>query len=62
MMQISQQIAHYGAAEFNHIHELVPWPDGPSGPVGDLNDPRFAEESPTGLRVIKTHLPAEHVP
>ena len=62
MMQISQQIAHYGAAEFDHIHERVPWPDGPSGPVGDIHDSRFAEESPTGLRVIKTHLPTEHVP
>ena len=62
MMQIAQQIAHHGAAEFDHIHERVPWPDGPAGPVGDLRDPRFAEESPTGLRVIKTHLDAAHVP
>ncbi len=62
MMQISQQIAHHGAAEFDHIHQLVPWPDGPGGPVGDLRDPRFAEESPTGLRIIKTHLETEFVP
>jgi len=63
MMQIAQQIAHRGAAEFPHIHAVVPWPDGPGGnAVGDLMDPTPAATSPTGLRVIKTHLETEYVP
>lgn len=24
---IAQQIAYYGQAEYEHIHDLVPWPD-----------------------------------
>ncbi len=62
MMQIAQQIAHRGAAEFEHIHQLVPWPDSPGpGPVA-LDDPAPRDASPTGLRVIKTHLEPEFVP
>jgi hypothetical protein len=64
MMQIAQQIAHRGEAEFRHIHDLVPWPDAP-GPAADvvaLLDAAPRERSPTGLRVIKTHLEAEFVP
>ncbi len=62
MMQISQQISHRGEAEFDHIHAVVAWPDAPGGGPIPLRDTRPCEESPTGLRVIKTHLPAEHVP
>jgi hypothetical protein len=62
MMQISQQISHRGNAEFDHIHAVVAWPDAPArGPV-PLEDPSPLEASPTGLRVIKTHLATEHVP
>jgi len=63
MMQIAQQIAHHGAAEFPHIHAVVPWPDAPGGrAVGDLWEDSKATNSPTGLRVIKTHLETEYVP
>lgn len=62
MMQIAQQISHHGEAEFDHIHDLVAWPDAPR-PMGiELNDPMPLERSPTGLRVIKTHLDTEFVP
>jgi len=63
MMQIAQQIAHRGGAEFDHIHDVVPWPDSPM-PIrrAPLVGPTAAGRSPTGLRVIKTHLPADHVP
>jgi hypothetical protein len=62
MMQISQQIAYRGEAEFDHIHDLVAWPDTPApGPVA-LTDPSPAAESPTGLRIIKTHLETDFVP
>lgn len=61
-IQMALQIAHRGAAEFEHVHDLVPWPDTPSpGPIA-LDDPVSWQGSPTGLRVIKTHAPAEIVP
>ncbi|MCA9659275.1 MAG: sulfotransferase domain-containing protein [Myxococcales bacterium] len=62
-MQIALQIAYRGAAEFDHIHELVPWPDAP--PIKELVSLRRASaevRSPTGKVVIKTHLPASMVP
>ena len=62
MMQIGQQIAHYGEAEFDHIHNVVPWPESPGpGPI-PLKDPTPQKRSPTGLRIIKTHLATEFVP
>ncbi len=62
MMQIAQQIAHRGEAEFGHIHEAVPWPDAPMRLLTPLEDPRAPDRSPTGLRVIKTHLATHYVP
>jgi len=62
MMQISQQIAHYGEAEFDHIHNLVAWPEAPSpGPI-ELTDLAPQQNSPSGLRIIKTHIATEFVP
>ncbi len=57
-MHIALQIAFRGSARFEHVHDLVAWPEIPprmrmAVPVGD-GRPRAA--SPTGLRVIKTHL------
>lgn len=63
LMQITVQVIHRGAVEFEHIHDIVPWPDSP--------DPRYAvalpdeiawKKSPTGLRVIKTHSALAEVP
>jgi len=62
MMQIATQIAHHGKAEFDHIHDLVPWPDAPMPLPVQLSDPVPGGESPTGLRVIKTHNDAAFVP
>lgn len=61
-MQIATQIAHRGAAEFDHIHDLVPWPEVSEASYIDLNDPRGWQESPTGLRVIKSHACREDLP
>ena len=63
-MQIAVQIAHRGRAEFEHVHDLVPWPEMPDRlgyavPL-DVAEPR--RSSPTGLRIIKTHLPLDDVP
>ncbi|MGH8141682.1 MAG: sulfotransferase domain-containing protein [Steroidobacteraceae bacterium] len=65
-MQIAVQIAHLGQASFEHIHDLVAWPETRSRfgksiavPITDEDPWRNA---PTGLRVIKTHLPMDKVP
>ena len=63
-MQIAVQIAFRGRAEFDHIHDLVPWPDVPPNarfavPLAD-DGPRRA--APTGLKIIKTHLALGPVP
>lgn len=60
MLQIGQQIAWRGAAEFEHIHCVVPWPDAPSQRVVPLD--ATLPPSPTGHRIIKTHLGAESTP
>lgn len=61
-IQIAQQIAYYGDAEFEHIHDIVPFPGGPI-PIGvSLESAKPHQMSPTGLRIIKTHLESEYVP
>jgi len=60
MLQIVTQLAHNGDAEFEHIHDLCPWPDAPfTQGTATLHD---TSTSPTGLRAVKTHLPTQHVP
>jgi len=63
-MQIAVQIAHRGRAEFEHIHDLVPWPD--MSRRANYAVPLDAEEpqrsAPTGLRIIKTHLALDDLP
>lgn len=62
-LQIAYQIAHLGNGKFNHIHEVVPWPDELArGYSVALDDPAPRENSPTGLRIIKTHLPLSSIP
>lgn len=66
LMQIAHQIAWYGAGEFEHIHDVVAWPDTPPR-LGEkmftpLRSDIIKKLSPTGLRVIKTHLAAHYVP
>jgi hypothetical protein len=63
-MQIAVQIAHRGRAEFEHIHDLVSWPDmtlraGYAIPLANDEPQRCA---PTGLRVIKTHVALDALP
>ncbi|HUL80915.1 MAG TPA: sulfotransferase domain-containing protein [Gammaproteobacteria bacterium] len=63
-MQIAVQIAYRGRAEFEHVHELVPWPEMPARAryAVPLDDERPRRACPTGLRVIKTHLAFGGVP
>jgi hypothetical protein len=65
LLQIAVQIAYLGEADFDNIHSVVPWPDAPAPLrrlVIPLADPSPLERAPSGLRVIKTHLPQPSVP
>ena len=61
-MQIAFQIAHRGRGEYEHIHDVVAWPEPPMLRIVDLRDATPARQAPTGLRVIKTHLESHYVP
>ena len=63
-LQIAVQVAHRGHAQFEHVHDLVAWPEMPARMrfAVPVTDPGPREMSPTGLRVIKTHLPCSRVP
>ncbi len=63
-MHIAVQIAHRGRAEFEHIHELVPWPDMSERAryAVPLDDDRPQRSAPTGLRIIKTHRALDELP
>jgi hypothetical protein len=57
MLQIAYQIGHHGQGDYEHIHDVVPWPDGkPSVEAIPLEDTQAQQASPEGLRIIKTHL------
>lgn len=63
LMQIATQIVNRGNAEFEHIHEIVPWPDAPLAAYAvPLSDESAWKKSPTNLRVIKTHRRLDEVP
>ena len=63
IMNICQEIAWHGDAEFEHINSAIPWPDSTmKTPVATLQDLSMAERSAAGLRVIKSHLEAAYVP
>jgi hypothetical protein len=61
-LQIAQQLSYLGKAEFDHIHEVVPWPEAKMPGLVALDDMRARDASPTGLRVIKTHASLALVP
>jgi len=65
MLQTALQVAFRGTADFEQIHHVVPWPDAVERmqrAIVPLDDPSPARRSPTGLRIIKTHLPQNEVP
>ena len=57
-LQICHQLAHGGRGDFEHIHDVVPWPEGYR--IGraliDGDDGRGA------FRTVKTHLPFADLP
>ena len=57
-LQTLHQIAHRGAAEFRHIHDAVPWPEGLA-----IGSATLAGDDGTGaFRTVKTHLPLGDLP
>lgn len=61
-LQICQQIIWRGAAEFEHIHDLVAWPEAPVLGLPTLGDRSMADDAPTGKRVIKTAVSWNYLP
>jgi hypothetical protein len=63
LMQITLQVIYRGRAEFEHVHDLVPWPDSPDPRYAvPLSDESAWKSSPTGFRAIKTHRTFATVP
>ena len=63
LMQMVLQVIHRGKAEFEHVHDLVPWPDSPDPLYAvPLSDETAWKQSPAGLRVIKTHHTFDKAP
>lgn len=67
MMQIVYQLLFHGQGEYDHIHDVVAWPDMNSmGPMRryaiPLDDPSVWMASPEYKRVIKTHFDWELIP
>lgn len=62
-MQTALQIAHRGHAEFEHIHDLVPWYEFPEKPAFavSMQDQRVRAGADHGLRIIKTHATMERL-
>ncbi len=63
-MQIVNLIANLGdQPAFEHIHDVIPWPDAPMPSIqAKLKDKATYENTPTQLRGVKTHLEADYVP
>ncbi len=66
MMQITHQVAWLGEGEFENIHDVVCWPDVSRKRSEKYSTPLKSDLiktlSPTGMRVIKTHMSALYVP
>lgn len=59
-MQIAHQIATKGQGEFEHVHDVIAWPDSMPGYAITLDEAPLA--AATNLRVVKTHLAFNHIP
>lgn len=62
VMHICYQIAQLGEGRFEHIQDVIAWPDAAEPRYWRALEDRSAAPSPTGYRVIKSHLPADLVP
>jgi hypothetical protein len=61
MMQIAHQLIYHGRGDYDHLHEVVPWPDTTIMPLFmkkyaiPLEEATHWKQSPERKRVIKTH-------
>lgn len=68
MMQIVYELIHHGRGEFDHIHDVVPWPDAVlmnpmmSKYAVPLDQATEWQTAPERKRVIKTHFEWELIP
>ena len=68
MMQIAHQLIYHGKGEYDHLHDLVPWPDtlAMPGPLKKyaipLEEATHWRSAPEQLRVIKTHFNWDMLP
>jgi hypothetical protein len=69
MMQIAHQLIWHGKGEFDHLHEVVPWPDSELMSASfirkyaiSLDDATQWQQAPERKRVIKTHFNFDHLP
>ena len=68
MMQITHQLIWHASAEFDHIHDVIPWPDIKAMPrfmhgyAIPLEQADHWKSSPESKRVIKTHFSWDLLP
>ncbi len=68
MMQIAHQLIHHGRGEYDHIHDIVPWPDIETMPgfmrryAIPLAQATAWQSAPERKRVIKTHFNWDLIP
>ena len=61
MMQVAHQLIYHGKGEYDHLHEVVPWPDTTIMPFFmkryaiPIEEATHWKQSPEQKRVIKTH-------
>lgn len=62
VMYMCHQIIHLGQAQFDHVQDVMPWPDAAEPRYWlPLSDPT-PYASPTGYRVIKSHCATDDLP
>lgn len=67
MMQIAHQLIYHGKGEYDHLHDVVPWPDTMAIPIVKkyaipIAEARHWETSPERMRVVKTHFDWDMLP
>ena len=67
MMQIAHQLIYHGQGDYDHLHDLVPWPDTMAMPFVKkyaipIEEATHWQQSPERLRVIKTHFDWDMLP
>jgi Sulfotransferase domain len=67
MMQVAHQLIHHGKGEYDHLHDLVPWPDTFAMPflkkyAIPIDEATHWKAAPEPFRVIKTHFNWDMLP